>query len=67
MMTNSTKIKEVFSDEYTLVYAKESGDFLCSGCNQEKDGKHMLHSIFFKEYTDTAPICMNCISEDILK
>lgn len=66
-MKEAVEIKEIHSKEYSLVHSTNTEPFWCSGCNQEKEGKHMLHSIFFKEYTDVEPICMKCITEDILK
>lgn len=62
-MKRLTEIREVNTDDYSLVYADNTGEFLCSGCNQTKEGKHMLHTVFYQEQQDTEPICMSCVKE----
>lgn len=52
---------EIETPEYSLLLSDELDAIWCTECNQEKEGVHMLHSIYFEDYTDVAPMCLDCV------
>ena len=59
------KIEEIFDGAYSLTYVDTGDSFICHECNTDKEGLHMVHSIFFKEYTDEAPMCLECVQTHV--
>lgn len=59
------KFKEIQDSSYALTYHDTRDSFICNECGKDKEGLHMVHSIFFAHYTDEAPICLECVQNHI--
>ena len=57
--------KEIGDSSYSLTYRDTGDAFICSECAQDKEGLHMVHSIFFEAYTDEAPMCLDCVQTHV--
>lgn len=59
------KYKEIFDGSYSLTYVDTGDSFICHECNSDKEGLHMVHSIYFEHYTDLAPMCLECVQNHV--
>lgn len=57
------EIQEIRNNAYSLLHVAVPQEYRCAECNTDKEGLHMEHSIYFDAYTDTVPMCMDCVNQ----